>query len=70
MSDEECPMSKRMRLDAEVDDINLAHFDVIDEVQGDGTASEGGKCTQMGFIHKVLTFLSRRILPFTTCRFR
>lgn len=46
MSEEECPMSKRMKFDSDVDDSNLAHFDVIDEVQGDGSGSEGGKCSR------------------------
>ncbi|XP_037051597.1 microprocessor complex subunit DGCR8 [Bradysia coprophila] len=42
MSEGECPMSKRMKLDSDADESNLAHFDVIDEVQGDGSGSEGG----------------------------
>lgn len=45
MSDEECPIMKRMKFESY--DVNneskLTHFDVIDEVQGDGSASECGK---------------------------
>ncbi|KAJ6649317.1 Microprocessor complex subunit DGCR8 [Pseudolycoriella hygida] len=35
----ECPAAKRVKYD-DVDESKLTHFDVIDEVQGDGTASE------------------------------
>lgn len=42
MSDEECPVSKRIKFDSDIDESKLSHFDVIDEVQGDGTASECG----------------------------
>lgn len=60
MSDEECPIAKRIKFESDVNlevnldvndenqDVNddenrLSHFDVIDEVQGDGSASECGK---------------------------
>lgn len=42
MSDEECPVTKRLKFDSDVDESKLTHFDVIDEVQGDGSASECG----------------------------
>lgn len=42
MSDEECPMAKRIKFESS-DESKLTHFDVIDEVQGDGSASECGK---------------------------
>lgn len=42
MSDEECPVTKRLKLDSDVDESKLQHFDVIDEVQGDGSGSECG----------------------------
>lgn len=42
MSDEECPVSKRIKFDSDVDESKLTHFDVIDEVQGDASASECG----------------------------
>lgn len=42
MSDDECPVTKRHKFDSDVDESKLTHFDVIDEVQGDGSASECG----------------------------
>lgn len=44
MSDEDCPMAKRIKFESDInDESKLTHFDVIDEVQGDGSASECGK---------------------------
>lgn len=40
MSDEECPVSKRTKFDSDVEEHKLRRFDVIDEVQGDGSASD------------------------------
>lgn len=43
MSDGECPMVKRSKLESNMsEETKLDHFDVIDEVQCDGSATEYG----------------------------
>lgn len=66
MSDEECPVTKRIKFDSDVDESNLQHFDVIDEVQGDGSGSECGMFSEICNESKFLTIIHNLQILTTT----